>query len=243
MRVTARDRRTTLRGVTLVAMTYRDDRDADRARIDALETELAVARKKIDELENHREQALVLASPGGALATRQTAGQKWLGAPLRLELAHTFEGELPADQFESLIPIIRTITGDAGRTELLRTWFTWSSSGGANSAGPFVTVMISIKEGRTTLAVTDRLGQLAGTLYGGFGGGIGGGAIVAPIMASLAVPLLAPVFFAGWFGGVYATTRWLFKRSARRRAESVQRVFDALVAEIEQQLKPPADRR
>jgi len=222
-------------------MTYRDDRDADQARIAALEAELAAAQKKIGELEGHREQALVLATPGGALVANRprTAAETWLGAPLRLELVRTFEGALASERFEDLLPLIRELAHDTGRTEILRTSFTWSPSAGANTAGPFIVVTITVKDGRTTLSVHDKLGQLAGALFGGFGGGLGGGAMVAPIMASVAVPLLAPVFFAGWFGGVYATTRWLFRRSARRRAQQLQRVFDALAAELEKLLPQP----
>jgi hypothetical protein len=44
------------------------------------------------------------------------------------------------------------------------------------------------------------------------------------------------VFFAGWFGGIYAGTRALFRRTARKRAEGMQQLFDALVAEIEGRL-------
>jgi len=35
-------------------VSYRDDRDADRARIEALEQELAQAKAKVDELEGKR---------------------------------------------------------------------------------------------------------------------------------------------------------------------------------------------
>src|SRR5436190_1584194 len=73
-------------------MTYRDDRDADRARIESLEAELAQANQRVAELEGRREQALVLAG-GGALdrAGHKSASQTWFGAPLRLALVQRFE--------------------------------------------------------------------------------------------------------------------------------------------------------
>ena len=43
-------------------MAYREDRDADQARIEALEGELALAKQQIAQLEGRKEQALVLAS-------------------------------------------------------------------------------------------------------------------------------------------------------------------------------------
>lgn len=215
-------------------MTYREDRDADRARIEALEGELAAARRRIEELEGRRAGALVQAG-SGALARADaapSAAKTWLGAPLRLALAKRFDGAFPAARFEDVIELIREVTRDPGRSELLRASLTWWASAGERSAGPFTVVTLSVRDGQTTLTVTDRLGTLAGALFGGIGGGVGGGGIIAPIVATVAVPVLAPVFFLGWLGGIYGGTRALFRRMARRRAEAMQQLFDALVAEV-----------
>lgn len=229
-------------------MSYRDDRDADQARIAALEADLARAEAKIAALEGRREVALVPAG-GGALA-RATPGPsaavRWMGAPLRLELRREFAHAFPPDQFERLIERIRAVTGEPGRSELLRSSLTWTATSSDRSVGPFITVMVMVRPpapgadpstARTTLTVSDRLGQLAGAVFGGVGGGVGGGALVGPIAAAVAVPVLAPVFVLGWLGGVYGLTRGLYRRAARRRAEVVQRLFDALVEELA--LAPP----
>jgi hypothetical protein len=225
-------------------MTYRDDRDADRARIATLEADLAKAERRIAELEGRREVALVAAS-GGALARTDaapSAARTWLGAPLRLELTRRWPGAFPAERFEDVIDRIRELTRDPGRSELLRASVTWSASAGERSMGPFTVVTLAVRDGQTTLTITDRLGPLAGALFGGIGGGVGGGGVIAPIAATIAVPLLAPVFFAGWLGGIYAGTRALFRRTARRRAEAMQQLFDALSADVERRLAeaPPA---
>jgi hypothetical protein len=217
-------------------MSYRDDRDADHARIETLEAELASAKQRIAELEGRRDQALVLASQG-ALArsetpTKKSAAETWFGAPFDLALSKQLTGSFPVDRFEDIIERIRTITRDTGRSEILKTSLTWSASQGPKSMGPFTAATISVRDGVTRVTVTDRLSQAAGALYGGIGGGVGGGAVVAPILASIAVPLLSPVFFIGWFGGVYWGTRKLFKRVARRRAEQLQQVFDAICDEV-----------
>lgn len=220
-------------------MTYRDDREAAQARITALETELADARTRIAELEGRRSEALVLAS-AGALTRAGKAKLPWYGAPLRLELARTFAGALPADAFEDLIEVIRTTTGESGRSELLRASLTWEMTTPSNSAGPFTQVRVAVRDGATTLTLTDRLGQLAGAIYGGVGGGVGGGGIALPIVASIAMPALAPVFAATWLGGTFLGTRALFKWRARKRAELLQRTFDAVAAEIERRLAAAA---
>jgi hypothetical protein len=212
---------------------YRDDREADQARIAALERELAQAKDRVAELEQHRSQALVLTS-SSALSKqgKPTLGTRIAGAPLQLELERTFDATFPTDKLEDLVGIIRSVAKERGHTELLRSSMAWSSITGARATGPQMTVTVTIRDGTTQLVVGDRLGQLAGALYGGVGGGVGGGAIMLPILASVGAPYLAPVIFIGWFGGVYAGARALFKRSARKRAERVQAVFDAVATEI-----------
>jgi hypothetical protein len=216
-------------------MSFRDDRDADRARIEALEADLARANQQIAELEGRRSQALVLSS-STALARGGDGGAPaklpWYGAPMQLELTRTFTGEIPRDQLEDLVEVIRAVTRDPGRTELLRSSMTWSMTTNQRSMGPFIVITVSVKDGRTTVTATDRLQQLAGGLYGGLGGGVGAGTAFIPAMALISVPILIPVALVGWLGVTFFGTRAMFKRAARRRAETLQQVFDALVAEI-----------
>src|SRR5262245_25139490 len=103
-------------------MTYRDDRDADRARIAALEAELAKAERRVAELEGRRVLALVQAG-GNALARADaapSAARTWLGAPLRLALTKRWDGAFPVERFEDVIERIREVMRDPGRSELLR---------------------------------------------------------------------------------------------------------------------------
>jgi hypothetical protein len=213
-------------------VSYRDDRDADQARIQALEAELVAARQKIADLEGRRDQALVLASPAGTALV----AKRWLGAPMQLELERTFEGAFPTDRFEDLVEQIREITRDRGRTELLRNSFAWSSSVSERGVGPFTCVTVTVKDGKTILRVTDRLGQLAGALYGGLGGGVGGGGLIAPILVTTAVPVLAPVAFGVWFGGVYALARTFYTRAAKKRAQLLQQLFSAVEASVAREI-------
>jgi hypothetical protein len=217
-------------------VTYRDDREADRARIAALEQELAVARDKLTALEGRQSQALAFASQGALVASRPSAAARWFGAPVSLQLARRFDGAYPTDRFEDLIERIREVTRDPGRTELLRSSLTWFASRGEKSSGPFRVVTVTVRDGNTTLTVTDRLAGLAGAIYGGVGGGVGGGGLSLPLLASAAVPVLTPVFLLGWLGGVFLGTRAIYQRAARRRAVALQQLFDSLVADIERML-------
>jgi hypothetical protein len=213
-------------------VSYRDDRDADQARIQALEGELSAAKQKIAELEGRNDKALVLASPAGTAL----AAKRWLGSPLQLELERTFDGAFPAEKFEDLVEEIRVITRDRGRTELLRSSVAWWSSASERGVGPFTCVTVTVKDGKTILRVTDRLGALAGALYGGLGGGLGGGGLIAPILVTTAVPLLAPVAFGVWFGGTYALARTLYKRGAKKRAQQLQQLFAAVETAVAREI-------
>jgi hypothetical protein len=217
-------------------MSYRDDRDADQARIAALEQELAIAREKLAAFEARQSSALALATAGGLVRSGGTRGAtRWFG-PGMLQLARRFDGSFPADRFEDLVERIREIARDPGRTELLKSSLTWFASRGEKSAGPYRVVTVAVRDGVTTLTVSDRLAGLAGAIYGGVGGGVGGGGISLPIIASTAIPFLAPVFILGWLGGVFLGTRAIYRRAARRRAIALQELFDALVGDIERRL-------
>jgi hypothetical protein len=216
-------------------VTYRDDRDADRARIESLEAELAAANRRVSELEHKESTALVKATDGAvALMSKPGPATTWFGSPLTLELMRDFDGAFPTENFEDLIEPIRTLLRDSGRTEVLKSSLTWSATAREKSTGPFLVATVSVRDGRTKLTVTDKLGPLAGAMFGGVGGGVGGGTIVVPIIAGGALfPPLIPVFLLGWLGASWFGSRAIFKRVARRRANQMQRVFEALVEEIQ----------
>lgn len=212
-------------------MSYRDDRDADQARIAALEADLALARRRIDELEG-KPQALVPTRNALAVASATGGELPWYGAPTRLERSRTFTGEFPRDHFEDVVDVIRARARDPGRVELLRSSMTWSAGTNPRGAGPFTVITLSIRDGRTTVVATDNLGQLAGGVYGGFGGGVGGGGMMIPIVALHTIPVLIPVGIAAWLGGVFFGARAIYKRAAHRRAEALHELFEAVSAEV-----------
>jgi hypothetical protein len=217
-------------------MSYRDDRDADQARIAALEQELSQTRDKLTALESRHTHALALANQAALIqGSPQTGVTRWFG-PTIIRFVRRFAGAFPTDRFEELVERLREETHDPGRSELLRSSLTWFASRDKGN-GPYRIVTVTVRDGATTLTVTDRLGGLMGAIYGGVGGGVGGGGLSVPIMASAAVPYLAPVFILGWLGGVFLGARAIYKRAATRRAVALQQLFDVLVDDIEQALR------
>ena len=214
--------------------------DDELSRIATLEQELDIARREIGKLGGElttRElridkRALDKASTHGGTAKR------WLGAPVLLEITRRFEGRYPTDRFDPLIERLREIMHDAGDVDLRATSLVWSSSKNRHPIQSHLVVRVAVVEGDyTTLTVTDELGALVGRLFGAFGTILGAGGLIAPIAASIALPVFTPMFLLGWLGGIYGTTRMMFRKLARGRATRLHEVFGALVLEVEPHLR------
>jgi hypothetical protein len=213
-------------------VTYRDDRDADRARIEALEQELAQTKRELAD-ERGESTALVPVSEN-ALAVAEGNDERWYGPPTKLDLARSFEGEFPKDRYEELVAHIRRIMATRGHAEVLTTSMTWWAAGGQHQNITVAEITVTSRNGRTDLAVHLNLRPLAGATYGGVLGALGGGGFPFTIAIPIAVgaPWLAPVVAVGWLGSVFAGARALYKRRGRRSARQANNVFEALSAEI-----------
>ena len=139
-------------------MTYRDDREADQARIEALEHELEVAKEKLAVLEGRQSQALVLASPGALVRDGGKKGVAWwFGAPGQLQFARRFDGAFPVERFEELVERIREVTRDPGRTELLRSSMTWFASRAEKSPLSYRVVTVTVESAGHRVLVNGEL--------------------------------------------------------------------------------------
>jgi len=212
-------------------VTYRDDLDAAHARIESLETELAlVKRERTDaggpgtalERVAAADQALVRGDAGGKAARR------WLGAPAQLRFERELEGEVPVDAHTELVEKMRRAFGSAGQTTVLPGSLAWCIVGSSNSLTPTVNIYVTSRRGRTRITLEQRLGQTAGAIYGGVGGGVGGGGVMLPIAAAMLSPFLVPVAIVGWLGGVYGVCRKLYKSRARVHARRLDQLLDEL---------------
>lgn len=223
-------------------MSYRDELDAAHARAAKLQRELDDARRELDELRDKRSRALVLAQPRDVAVAdgeaKPTTVTKLFGGPTRLELVRELEGEVPATVYPDLIACIRERLSEVGHATTMEGSLTWTGAAHHKSTGPFVEVMVTSRRGKTTIRVHDRLGNLFGAIYGGVGGGVGGGGIIAPILVTTAMPVLAPVAFLGWFGGIYALCRGIYKRQATKRARTLQALIEELEELAREALEP-----
>jgi hypothetical protein len=158
-----------------------------------------------------------------------------LGAPALLRLTRRFDGTFPRNQFEQLVERIRELTHEAGIVEIADDGIVWGSTteGHPSQAHLLVRVTVDSEKSCTNLIASDRLGALVGRLFGSFGTIFGAGGLTAPVAASIVFPWFTPIFVFGWLGGVFGTTRVIYRRLAASRAKQLQEIFGALVLEIE----------
>lgn len=217
-------------------MSYRDELDAAQARIEALERELAETRAALS-----GSRALVKVG-SVELATRrekQRTARRWLGGPTRLEAERTIEGAAPETCYGEIVDYLSLHFEIGCRISTVAGRFEWTSSPLSSGTGPSVTVVVTSRDGQTTVRAHEPLSDLLGSIYGGFGGGVGGAGIIAPIALFALSPILGAIGVPLWIGGTYALCRSRFRRSVNEREtrleEAVAGVADIIRAAAEPQ--------
>jgi membrane protein implicated in regulation of membrane protease activity len=190
-------------------MAYRDETERLRARVDELEEELADAHERIAELEEPEE-----------VEHERTFGERFTGAPLRLAVERTLDGELPIEAQEELVEALRKRFNTLGQASSVGRSLTWMGASAQNQRQ--IEVSVSARNGHTTIRVMERLSNLAGGLFGGIVGGLGGGGLGlwVPLLALAKATFWLPVLILGWILLVYLIVRAIYVRvAAKKQAE------------------------
>lgn len=168
----------------------------------------------------------VSASPVGS--------RRLLGAPVVVRFEREVEGELGREGLERLIPELRRTDG-TGHAAVVGETLSWQSTDQEQTRTLAVTV--SSSGGRTRIWVEEHLGRLAGSLFGGIVGGVGGGVgfgvglgVGLGALGSAAFAVAFPVVVVS---GSYALARTLFQARYRDRSETLSRLMDRLLREVE----------
>ena len=98
-----------------------------------------------------------------------------LGAPLLLRLERVIEGELPANAFDVLVPILQRGTDGTGQASTVGKALTWTSSGGNNSRR--LQILVHAQDGETLVRLEERSDDTAAGLHIGLGAGSFAGAL------------------------------------------------------------------
>ena len=184
-------------------------------------------------------------SAARSAATRSTAAtpappparNRLAGGPTRIFLERIVEGELPESSFLYVVEEIRRVLGSTGQVSQLGRSFSWSM--GKSSSGRIVEISVSVRAGRTRIAVDENLITLVGMVYGPIGGGMGGagmGVLSGIFAGALGNPALIAVAAPVWFALTYGTGRAIYSTVSRRRQRALADLADRLAAVAEEEI-------
>jgi hypothetical protein len=161
----------------------------------------------------------------------------FIGAPTNLVLERTIDGEIPVDEYESLVLEIQREIGGVGQVSTLGRSLVWTMQGAARRRVSTRTVQVTVtpRNGRTTIRMEEPLGQLAGGLFGGLVGGLGGGTSGISMGIGMGVfhsALVATGLIGGMVAGSYVLARTIFGRIVRDRGERMQRLMSRLAEQV-----------
>ncbi|HEX3158709.1 MAG TPA: hypothetical protein VHQ45_09335 [Gemmatimonadaceae bacterium] len=167
--------------------------------------------------------------------SRQPASvaSRFLGAPTRIQIERTVEGELPPVAFEMLVDEMRRTLGETGQTSVLGRTLAWNITPATHRHAQTRRVHVSVvsRAGLTTIRVEESLTALSTGLFGGLVGGMGGGSGGIAVGVGLGVFGSALTGAGLWMAsvlGAYSLARGIFARKSRGRAAELGAMADRL---------------
>jgi hypothetical protein len=160
----------------------------------------------------------------------------FIGAPTSLSLERTIDGELPVDEYETLVLEIQRELG-VGTASTLGRSLQWTMRGVDRRRISTRTVQVTVtpRNGRTTIRIEEPLGQMAGGLFGGLMGGLGGGTSGISMGIGMGVfhsALIATGLIGGMIAGSYLLARTVYGRMVRSRGEQLQALMSRLAEHV-----------
>jgi len=196
--------------------------------VEALAAEVGIAPEVVREAARSLSPSRAAEAPAAA-----PRANRWLGGPTTLLFERVVEGELPETEYQVMVDEIRRVLQNVGQVSQLGRSFSWVLTRGGSSRRD-LEVAVSVRGGRTRIAVRENLGPLIGQIYGGIGGGMGGGGM-GPIMGILfgalhfpgaAIAVIVPL----WLATTFATARTAYHYGSKRRGRTLEELADRLAA-------------
>jgi hypothetical protein len=156
---------------------------------------------------------------------------KLAGGPLVIELGTVLPGELSAVGFERVLSVIQQAARHHGQGSMLGHTLTWQ--GETSNSQRSLMVVVSSRDGETSVRIEERLHGFGGALFGGMMGGGGGFGISAGvgIGATLGSALVAVSFSAGAVGLLYLGARAIYRNRAQARRRILTTILDRIAGE------------
>lgn len=170
---------------------------------------------------------------GGAVVREGIAPphNPWIGGRTTIAFEAIIPGEMPERDFDLLVDIIRRALNDPGQVSGVGRSLTWTSSDKARK----LAVAVLVRDGRTTIHVSERLKDLAGGLFAGIMAG-GSGATLGPgiglAIEAWHTPWLIPFFVLASVGTTYTVARTIFQRMSRSRRAVLEEMTHRLAEQV-----------
>lgn len=158
-----------------------------------------------------------------------TAWSRFLGEELTVTRETILPGEVPERAFEGLLEALRSAVPDHGQPSLVGRTLTWQGGGGGTRTSR---VVVSARDGHTTVLVEENLTQMAGGIFGGLGGGVGlgmGMGVGLPLGLSLGSAAVTVAIPVAWVALTYFGVRRVYQAVVRGRKRAVDALFARLV--------------
>jgi serine/threonine-protein kinase len=156
-----------------------------------------------------------------------------VGASSQIDYETVIEGEMPENDYDLLVDVIRHVTGDSGLIGTVGRSFSWQTAQSVQSRRRNLQVSVLPRGGKTTIRVSENLSGAVGGLFGGIIGGFGGGTtgIWIGIGVNFHSAALAVGLCLGSIGVAYTAARTIFGVVSRRRRRLLRSLTEALAAQ------------
>jgi len=173
-------------------------------------------------------------APTGAIVNRSAEANAFLGSPSRLDYEIVIDGEMPLEDFDLLLEVIRQSAGEAGEMATIGRSFSWQNHPDKGN----VHVSVLPRGGRTTIRVSESLKPAAGGFFGGIMGGAGGGS--TPVWLGIAIKMHSPLLGVALWGGAvtltYLGARTLFGMHTRYRGRKLRLLAERLASQVRESI-------
>jgi serine/threonine-protein kinase len=169
------------------------------------------------------------AAPARAVTLTETSKKPniLVGNKTNIEYEIVVDGEVPTEDYDVFVDIIRRHMGEAGHVGAVGRSFTWQAGGNSHDKQ---TIQVSVfpRNGKTTIRVGERFGRLAG-IMGGWGGGSSG--IWMGIGASMGHPGIGAWLIAANLTAGYVAARLILRSQSRKRDTKLRALAEELGAQ------------
>lgn len=158
-------------------------------------------------------------------------GAFWLGSPTVIELENVADGEIAEAMYDDIVDEVQATFSTGGNASTLGRSLTWRTERPRLGATRALQVRVTSRDGKTRIQIQERIGEMATALYCSIlvGGGIGGlGTILGIGLGWLGQGLESGLMAAGWFGGMYALSRSIYKAVARSKRSNLQQLSERI---------------